>query len=34
LATGAAKAREVAGPTLDTAMRQAGLLPPIGGFTA
>jgi tryptophanyl-tRNA synthetase len=33
LAEGAAKARTVAGPTLDRAMRAAGLLPPPGGFS-
>jgi tryptophanyl-tRNA synthetase len=33
LAEGAAKARAVAGPTLDRAMRAAGLLPPPGGFS-
>jgi tryptophanyl-tRNA synthetase len=32
LAVGAAKARAVAGDTLDRAMRAAGLLPPAGGF--
>jgi tryptophanyl-tRNA synthetase len=32
LVQGAAKARAVAGPTLDRAMRHAGLLPPPGGF--
>jgi len=32
LAAGAAKARTVAGPTLDRAMRHAGLLVPPGGF--
>ena len=32
LEVGAAKARAVAGPTLDRAMRAAGLLPPAGGF--
>ncbi|MHB8592907.1 MAG: tryptophan--tRNA ligase [Acidimicrobiales bacterium] len=32
LADGAAKARAVAGPTLDRAMRAAGLLAPAGGF--
>ncbi len=34
LAEGAAKAREVAGPTLDRAMRAVGLLVPPGGFSA
>ena len=34
LAEGAAKAREVAGPTLDRAMRGVGLLAPRGGFSA
>jgi tryptophanyl-tRNA synthetase len=34
LAAGAARARAVAGPTLDRAMRHAGLLAPPGGFTA
>jgi tryptophanyl-tRNA synthetase len=34
LAEGAAKARAVAGPTLDRAMRNAGLLAPPGGFSA
>ncbi|MHB8680961.1 MAG: tryptophan--tRNA ligase [Acidimicrobiales bacterium] len=34
LAAGAAKARAVAGVTLDRAMRNAGLLPPPGGFSA
>jgi tryptophanyl-tRNA synthetase len=34
LAEGAAKARAVAGPTLDRAMRAAGLLAPPGGFSA
>jgi tryptophanyl-tRNA synthetase len=34
LAEGAAKAREVAGPTLDRAMRGVGLLAPPGGFSA
>jgi tryptophanyl-tRNA synthetase len=34
LAEGAAKARAVAGPTLDRAMRAAGLLAPPGGFNA
>jgi tryptophanyl-tRNA synthetase len=34
LATGAAKARAVAGPTLDRAMVNAGLLPPTGGFAS
>ncbi len=33
LAEGAAKARAVAGPTLDRAMRAAGLLAPPGGFS-
>jgi len=33
LAEGAAKAREVAGPTLDRAMRAVGLLAPPGGFS-
>ncbi len=33
LADGAAKARTVAGPTLDRAMRAAGLLAPPGGFS-
>ncbi len=33
LAEGAAKARTVAGPTLDRAMRAAGLLAPADGFT-
>ncbi len=33
LAEGAAKARSVASPTLDRAMRAAGLLAPPGGFT-
>jgi tryptophanyl-tRNA synthetase len=33
LAEGAAKASEVAGPTLDRAMRAAGLLAPPGGFS-
>jgi tryptophanyl-tRNA synthetase len=32
LADGAARARAVAAPTLDRAMRAAGLLPPAGGF--
>ncbi len=32
LAIGAQKARAVAGPTLERAMRAAGLLPPAGGF--
>ena len=32
LARGAARAREVAGPTFDRAMRAAGALPPPGGF--
>ncbi len=34
LAEGAAKAREVAGPTLDRAMHAVGLLAPPGGFSA
>jgi len=34
LADGAAKARSVAGPTLDRAMRAAGLLAPPGGFSS
>ncbi|MGA2521502.1 MAG: tryptophan--tRNA ligase [Acidimicrobiales bacterium] len=34
LAEGAGRARAVAGPTLDRAMRAAGLLPPPGGFSA
>jgi len=34
LAQGAAKARALAGPTLDRAMRGAGLLAPPGGFSA
>ncbi len=34
LAEGAAKARVVAGPTLDRAMRAVGLLAPPGGFSA
>jgi len=34
LAAGAAKARAVAAPTLDRAMRHAGLLAPPGGFVA
>ncbi|HTZ07967.1 MAG TPA: tryptophan--tRNA ligase [Acidimicrobiales bacterium] len=34
LERGAAKAHAVAGPTLDRAMRAAGLLPPPGGFAA
>ncbi len=34
LADGAAKARSLAGPTLDRAMRAAGLLAPRGGFDA
>jgi tryptophanyl-tRNA synthetase len=34
LAEGAAKARSIAGPTLDRAMRAAGLLAPPGGFSA
>ncbi len=34
LAEGAAKARALAGPTLDRAMRAAGLLAPPGGFSA
>jgi tryptophanyl-tRNA synthetase len=34
LADGAAKARAVAGPTLDRAMRAVGLLAPPGGFNA
>lgn len=34
LAAGAVKARSVAGPTLERAMRAIGLLPPPGGFSA
>jgi len=34
LAEGAAKARDIAGPTLDRAMRAVGLLAPPGGFSA
>jgi tryptophanyl-tRNA synthetase len=34
LADGAAKARALAGPTLDRAMRAVGLLAPEGGFSA
>jgi tryptophanyl-tRNA synthetase len=34
LAEGASKARAIAGPTLDRAMRAAGLLAPPGGFVA
>ncbi len=34
LAQGAERAHAVAGPTLDRAMRAAGLLPPPGGFDA
>jgi len=33
LAAGAAKARAVAGPTLDRAMQAAGLMAPAGGFS-